>query len=124
MRDSRRYTECMKECLFCQIAKRERPARIVFEDERAVAFEDTNPQAPTHVLVIPRQHIAGLDEAEEEDAALLGYLQLLAARIAEERGLRRSGYRTVLNVGPHAGQSVFHLHLHLIGGRPMRWPPG
>lgn len=114
----------MKQCLFCQIAQRERPSRIVFEDESVLAFEDTNPQAPVHILVIPKKHIAGLDEAAAEDEALLGHLQRVAAQLAVERGISRSGYRTVLNVGPHAGQSVFHLHLHLIGGRPMRWPPG
>jgi histidine triad (HIT) family protein len=114
----------MTHCLFCQIARRERPARIVFEDETAVVFEDTNPQAPTHLLLISRKHISGLDEAAPEDAEVLGYLQLLAARMAEQRGVRGTGYRTVFNVGPYAGQSVFHLHLHLIGGRPMRWPPG
>jgi len=114
----------MRECVFCQVARRQRPARIVFEDELAVAFEDTHPQAPTHLLVIPRQHIAGLDEATAEDTLLLGHLQRVAAQLAVERNIHRTGYRTVLNVGPNAGQSIFHLHLHLLGGRPMRWPPG
>jgi histidine triad (HIT) family protein len=114
----------MKQCMFCQIANRERPARIVFEDESALAFEDVRPQAPVHILVIPKRHIAGLDEAAAEDEALLGHVQRVAAQLAVERNIARSGYRTVLNVGPNAGQSIFHLHLHLMGGRPMRWPPG
>lgn len=114
----------MKDCLFCQIVRRDRAARIVFEDESVVAFEDTNPQAPTHLLVIPRKHIAGLDEAAAEEETLLGRLQRVAAQLAVQRNIHRTGYRTVFNVGPHAGQSVFHLHLHLLGGRPMRWPPG
>ncbi len=114
----------MKDCIFCQIARRERPSRVVFEDETVVAFEDLNPQAPTHLLVIPRQHIAGLDAVAPEDETLVGHLQRVAAQLAAERNIHRSGYRTVVNVGPNAGQSVFHLHLHLLGGRPMRWPPG
>ena len=114
----------MPECLFCQIVRGERPSRIVFEDDSVVAFEDVRPQAPTHLLVIPRKHIAGLDEAEAEDELLLGRLQRVAAQLAVERNIHRTGYRTVLNVGSNAGQSVFHLHLHLLGGRPMHWPPG
>ncbi len=110
--------------MFCQILRRERPAKIVFEDEQCLVFEDIRPQAPMHVLVIPRKHIAGLDEVAAEDEPLLGHLQVVAARLAEQRGLRRSGYRTVLNVGPQAGQSVFPLHLHALGGRPLHWPPG
>jgi len=114
----------MAECLFCRIARGEIPARIVFQDDRAVAFEDINPRAPTHLLIVPRKHIAGLDQAAAEDDALLGYLQRVAAQLAEQRGVHRSGYRTVLNVGPDAGQSVFHLHLHVLGGRGLAWPPG
>ena len=114
----------MPECLFCGILRRERPSRIVFEDDTVVAFEDVRPQTPTHLLVIPRKHIAGLDEVEAEDESLLGHLQRVAVHLAVERNIHHSGYRTVLNVGPNAGQSVFHLHLHLLGGRPMRWPPG
>ena len=114
----------MPECLFCQILRGERPSRIVFEDDTVVAFEDVRPQAPTHLLLIPRKHIAGLDEAASEDESLLGRLQRVAAQLAVERNIHRTGYRTVLNVGPNAGQSVFHLHLHLLGGRPLRWPPG
>jgi histidine triad (HIT) family protein len=99
------------------------PCKKVFEDEKALAFEDIRPQAPTHVLVIPKKHIRGLKEAQPEDAELVGYCQLIAARIGHERGIE-DGYRTVLNVGPNSGQSVFHLHVHLIGGRYLKWPPG
>ncbi len=111
------------DCLFCSIVRGEIPARRVYEDDRTVAFADINPQAPTHVLIVPRRHIAGLKEATTEDAELIGYCQLVAAKIARERNLE-DGYRTVYNVGPGAGQSVFHLHLHLLGGRDLRWPPG
>jgi len=110
-------------CLFCRIIKGEVPCRKVFEDDRAYAFHDVNPQGPTHVLVVPKRHIRGLQEAKPEDAEVLGYCHVVAARIARERGIE-DGYRTVLNVGPGAGQSVFHLHVHLIGGRHLKWPPG
>ena len=113
----------MPDCLFCRMIRGEVPTRKVYEDERAFAFEDINPQAPTHVLIIPKKHIAGLKEAQESEAELLGYCQLVAAKIARQRGIE-DGYRTVYNVGPKAGQSVFHLHLHLIGGRNLSWPPG
>src|SRR5258708_17626297 len=95
----------------------------VYEDEKYFAFQDINPQAPTHVLIIRKKHIVGLKEAQESDAELLGYCQIVAAKIARERGIE-DGYRTVYNVGPGAGQSVFHLHLHLLGGRKLSWPPG
>ena len=114
----------MSDCLFCRILRREIAARVVFEDDAVLAFEDINPQAPTHLLVIPRKHIAGLDEATPGDDALLGRLQRVAAQLAMERGIHATGYRTVLNVGRQAGQSVFHLHQHLLGGRDLRWPPG
>ena len=113
-----------KDCLFCRIIAKEIPSKIVYEDEQAVAFEDINPQAPTHILVVPRRHIASLNEVTPEDAQLVGHLHLVAAKIAHERGIAASGYRTVVNNGRGAGQSVFHLHLHLLGGRGMRWPPG
>ncbi len=113
----------MPGCVFCRIIRGEAPAKKVYEDERVFVFEDINPQAPTHVLIIPKKHIVGLKEAETEDADLIGYLHLVAGRLARERHIE-DGYRTVFNVGPKAGQSVFHLHLHLIGGRPLRWPPG
>ena len=113
----------MPDCIFCRIIRGEAPAKKVYEDERAFVFEDINPQAPTHVLIIPKKHIVGLKEARPEDAEIIGYLHLVAAQIARERGIE-DGYRTVFNVGPRAGQSVFHLHLHLLGGRSLRWPPG
>jgi histidine triad (HIT) family protein len=113
----------MTNCLFCRIIRGEIPSQKVYEDEQTFAFEDINPQAPTHVLVIPKRHIRGLNEAEPEDADAIGRCHLVAAQIARERNIEQ-GYRTVLNVGPRAGQSVFHLHVHLIGGRPLRWPPG
>jgi histidine triad (HIT) family protein len=113
----------MSECIFCRIVRNEIPAKKVYEDESVVAFEDLDPKAPTHVLVIPRKHIAGLKEAGSEDAEAVGRCHLAAARIARERNIE-NGYRTVLNVGPDSGQSVFHLHVHLIGGRKLGWPPG
>ncbi len=111
-------------CIFCQIIAGETPATIVYRDDRALAFEDLNPQAPVHVLVIPHEHLESLDEASQRDEALLGHLLRIAARIANERGLSESGYRTVINTGAGAGQSVFHLHAHVIGGRALSWPPG
>ena len=113
----------MTDCLFCRIIRGELPTRKIYEDDRALAFNDINPQAPMHVLIIPKKHIVGLKEATSEDADLIGYCHLLAAKIARDRGMEE-GYRTVYNVGPKAGQSVFHLHLHLIGGRNLSWPPG
>ena len=113
----------MADCLFCKIIEGKIPSKKVYEDDRVFAFEDINPQAPTHVLLIPKRHVEGLNKATAEDAELLGYLQLAAAKLGRERGIE-DGYRTVLNVGPKSGQSVFHIHLHLIGGRDMKWPPG
>jgi histidine triad (HIT) family protein len=113
----------MENCLFCRIVAGEIPARKVYEDEHTFAFEDIDPKAPTHVLVVPKKHIRGLKETSPEDAEIIGLCQLTAARVARERGIE-NGYRTVLNVGPGAGQSVFHLHVHLLGGRALKWPPG
>ncbi len=113
----------MPDCLFCDIIAGKIPASKVSEDERTFAFNDINPQAPTHVLIVPKRHIPGLKEAQAQDAEIIGYCHLVAAKIARERGIE-DGYRTVFNVGPKAGQSVFHLHLHLLGGRPLGWPPG
>ncbi len=113
----------MNDCLFCRIISGEIPSKKVYEDEHTYAFEDINPQAPTHVLVVPKKHIRGLKEARAEDSELIGYCHLTAANIARQRNIE-DGYRTVLNVGPRAGQSVFHLHVHLIGGRGLQWPPG
>ena len=112
------------DCLFCRIVAGEIPADIVYTDAHAVAFRDTSPQAPVHVLVVPRDHLESLDDAAQRDEALLGHLLRLAARVANEQGLTEDGYRTVINTGAGAGQSVFHLHLHVLGGRPLAWPPG
>ena len=109
--------------LFQKIADKEIPADMVYEDDRCIAFRDINPKAPTHILVVPRKPIPTLDDVTEEDAPLLGHLFLVAQRIAADEGIA-GGYRTVFNCGERAGQSVFHLHLHLLGGRPMTWPPG
>jgi len=111
------------DCLFCKMIAGEIPTKKVYEDEKTFAFHDINPQAPTHVLIVPKKHIIGLKEASPEDAEIIGYCQLVAAKIAHERDIE-NGYRTVYNVGPGAGQSVFHLHLHLLGGRKLAWPPG
>ena len=113
----------MPDCLFCRIVRGEVPSRKVYEDDRAYVFEDIHPQAPTHVLIIPKKHIVDIKSATPEDAETIGYLHLVAARLARERNIE-DGYRTVFNVGPRSGQSVFHLHLHLLGGRDLRWPPG
>ena len=109
-------------CLFCRIVRGEIPAKLVAESPECVAFRDVNPQAPTHVLVIPREHVASLDAAT--DAELLGHMSLMAAQVARDEGIAESGYRTVINTGRDAGQTVHHIHLHLLGGRAMKWPPG
>jgi histidine triad (HIT) family protein len=113
----------MNDCLFCRIIKGEMPARKVYEDDYTYAFEDIHPQAPTHILIVPKKHIRGLKEATVDDADVIGRSHLVAAQLARERSIE-NGYRTVLNVGPGAGQSVFHLHVHLLGGRSLHWPPG
>ena len=114
----------MQDCLFCKIINREISASIVYEDERALAFNDINPQAPTHVLIVPKRHIASLNELGVEDDQMIGELVRRAAAIAKDRGLSAGGYRTVFNTNRDAGQTVFHIHLHLLGGRGMHWPPG
>jgi histidine triad (HIT) family protein len=111
-------------CLFCRVVAKEIPADFVQWDDRSVVIRDINPQAPTHLLVIPLEHIDSLDDASQKDEALLGHLLRVAARVANDAGLVDSGYRTVINTGAGAGQSVFHLHVHVLGGRPMNWPPG
>src|SRR5712692_4293457 len=113
----------MNDCLFCKIIAGEIPSKKVHEDEDTYAFEDISPKAPTHVLIVPKKHIRGLKEASAEDAEIVGRCHLVAARIARQLGVE-DGYRTVLNVGAKAGQSVFHLHVHLLGGRDLHWPPG
>ena len=114
----------MTDCLFCRIISRELHATIVYEDEHIVAFNDINPQAPTHVLVLPRRHIASLNELMPDDDQLVGEMIRRAAAIAKQRGISTGGYRTVFNTNSDAGQTVFHIHLHLLGGRQMHWPPG
>jgi histidine triad (HIT) family protein len=109
-------------CLFCRIVRREIPAKVIHEDEHTLAFRDIDPKAPTHVLVIPKQHIATLNDAT--DATLVGRLLIAAKEIAAAEGIADDGYRTVVNCGAGAGQTVFHLHLHLLGGRNLSWPPG
>ena len=113
-----------QDCLFCKIVAGEIPGEIVFESDSAIAFRDINPQAPTHVLVIPRRHIATINDLEEEDRSLVGDLYLAAKAIAAEEGIAESGYRAVMNCNEGAGQSVFHIHLHVLGGRGLAWPPG
>jgi histidine triad (HIT) family protein len=111
-------------CLFCKIIAREIPASIVYEDDHLIAFNDINPQAPTHVLVVPKRHIDTLNALEPGDDGIVGEMVRRAAAIAGERGISEKGYRTVFNTNREAGQTVFHIHLHVIGGRPMAWPPG
>ena len=110
------------DCLFCRIARKEIPATLVAEDEYCVAFRDIAPQAPAHVLVVPREHVASLDAAT--DPLLVGHVLLMAARVARAEGIADGGYRTVLNTNADSGQTVFHLHAHVLGGRRMHWPPG
>ena len=111
-------------CLFCKIVRREIPASIVYEDDRVLAFNDINPQAPTHVLLIPKRHIDTLNDLTPDDDQIVGELSRRAAAIAAERGIAASGYRVVFNTNRDAGQTVSHIHLHLLGGRSMAWPPG
>ena len=111
------------DCLFCRIAAGEIPAELVRSEKDAVAFRDVNPQAPTHILIIPRKHIPSVTDLGPEDEPLIGTLFAMARDLAKEEGLSEAGYRMVVNAGPDAGQSVFHVHLHLLGGRHMGWPP-
>jgi len=112
------------DCLFCKILAGTAAADVVYQDARCVAIRDTNPQAPTHVLIIPREHMDSLDDASQKDESMLGHLLRISARVANDHGLSEGGYRTVINTGRGAGQSVFHLHVHVMGGREMTWPPG
>lgn len=114
----------MSDCLFCKINQGEIPANKVYEDDDVTVFRDTGPQAPTHVLVIPKKHISTINDLQAEDAELVGKMFLAAQKVAEQEGIADSGYRTVMNCNEGAGQSVFHIHLHVLGGRPMHWPPG
>ena len=114
----------MTDCLFCRIAAGEIPATVVYQDELLVAFRDINPQAPTHVLLIPRKHLASLSDLSPEDDEIIGHLVRISGQIAESEGVAAGGYRLVANCGREAGQSVDHVHFHLLGGRPLQWPPG
>jgi histidine triad (HIT) family protein len=114
----------VSDCIFCRIVAGAIPAKIVYQDDQVMAFEDVNPQAPVHILVIPRRHMPSVGDCDARDAALLGHLALTCAKVAGQKGIVESGYRIVTNTGPHAGQSVFHVHFHLLGGRAMAWPPG
>ena len=111
-------------CLFCKLAKGEINSEILYEDNEVIAFRDIHPQAPHHVLVIPRQHIATLNDARPADVALMGKMTLTAQQVAKEIGVAEDGYRLVMNCNSHGGQTVFHIHLHLLAGRQMHWPPG
>jgi histidine triad (HIT) family protein len=113
-----------QDCLFCKILAGDIPAELIYESDTAVAFRDINPQAPTHVLVIPRKHIATINDIEDDDAAIVGSLYVAAREIAAAEGIAEDGYRAVMNCNKGAGQSVFHIHLHVLGGRQLNWPPG
>ncbi len=112
------------DCLFCKIADKSIPSDIVYEDDKVVAFRDVNPQAPTHILIIPRQHIATLNDVSVDDNQLVGHIINTAKTIAANEGLANDGYRVAMNCNRHGGQTVFHIHLHLLGGRQLQWPPG
>jgi len=114
----------MSECIFCLIASKKIAAKVVHEDDRILAFEDINPKAPVHILIIPKEHFPSLDDIPAEKSDILSHILLQARRIAAEKGLAASGYRLVLNTGRDSGQEVFHIHFHLLGGRKMSWPPG
>jgi len=114
----------MNDCIFCNIADKTLPAQIVYENERIIAFRDIRPQAPTHILIIPRKHIPTVNDLAPTDISLVGELVQVAQKVAQAEGIDQSGYRLVLNCNQHGGQEVYHIHLHLLGGRPMRWPPG
>ena len=113
-----------KDCLFCKIVGGDIPANKVYEDETVFAFHDINPQAPDHILIIPKKHITGIDAMEPDDAELIGKVIYAGKKIAQERNVKEGSYRLVFNNGPLAGQEVLHIHLHLLAGRPMKWPPG
>ena len=113
-----------KDCLFCKILSGDIPADIIYESDTAIAFRDVNPQAPTHALVIPRKHIATINSLQVEDESVIGSLYLAAQEIARQEGIADDGYRAVMNCNPAAGQTVFHIHLHVLGGRTLTWPPG
>jgi histidine triad (HIT) family protein len=111
-------------CIFCQVATREKRATVLFEDDLCVAIQDIHPQAPVHLLVIPRKHVGSLNDDAEAQEPLLGHLLAVAAKMARMKGIDGTGYRTVINTNAEGGQTVYHLHVHVLGGRPMKWPPG
>jgi histidine triad (HIT) family protein len=114
----------MHSCIFCKIKNKEIPSKIVFEDERIIAFNDANPQAPVHILLVSKEHFASLNDIPEEKKDVLSHLLLKARQIAQQEGISKNGYRIVLNTEKDSGQEVFHIHFHLLGGRGMTWPPG
>ncbi len=114
----------MSDCIFCKIVNGEIPAKVVYENDHALVFEDLNPQAPVHLLAIPKKHIASINEVEEADAETMGQLFVAARAVAQQQGFAEAGYRTTMNCGEQAGQTVFHAHLHILSGRPFSWPPG
>lgn len=114
----------MKDCLFCKIINKNIPATIVFEDDKVTAFRDLSPQAPVHILIIPKRHIATLMDITEQDKDIIGYIYLVAQKLAKAEGVAQSGFRIVANCNENAGQAVFHIHFHLLGGRRLQWPPG
>lgn len=113
-----------QDCPFCQIKNKQMPAKIIYEEDNLIAFEDINPMAPIHWLIIPKKHYASLNEVSPKDELLLGHLLWVATHLAEKSGLKKTGYRLVINTGPNSGQQIAHLHLHLLGGRRFSWPPG
>jgi histidine triad (HIT) family protein len=112
------------DCLFCRLIKREIPTSIIFEDPEVFAFNDIKPQAPSHLLVIPKKHIATINDVDTTDELLMGKMILTAKKLAKDHGFCEKGYRLIFNVNEHGGQEIFHIHLHILGGRPMHWPPG
>lgn len=114
----------MDDCLFCKVAAKQIPAKVIFEDDKVIAFHDINPQAPLHLLVIPKLHIGKINDLQEEHASLIGQMILTAQRLAQSEGIADTGYRLVMNCNDDGGQTVFHIHLHMLGGRAMHWPPG
>ena len=113
-----------KDCLFCKIIDKEIPSAFVFEDDKVIAFRDINPQAPVHILIVPRRHIATLMDLTEKDKEIVGHIYLVAKKLAEKEGVSEKGFRVVANCNADAGQAVFHIHFHLLGGRRLQWPPG
>ena len=114
----------MNDCLFCKIVEKKIPAEIIYENDQLLAFKDVDPQAPVHILIIPKEHITTTNDLNEKHTELIGNMLLAATKLANENDIADSGYRTVLNCNKAGGQSVYHIHLHLLGGRPMKWPPG